>query len=101
LVDRWGLLVALTAYPNTTGSSRVPLKVVGVPLRRDVDPARPVVGEDFPRGIEHLDVDWFLARLSVDALAACATDEALYRMRARAEMARELVTLKEMASRVR
>lgn len=75
----------------------MPLKVVGVPLRRDVDPARPVVGEDFPRGIEHLEVEWFVERLSVDGLAACKTDEDLYRMRARAELVRELWSLREMA----
>jgi hypothetical protein len=75
------------------------LRVIGVPLR-DVAEAPPVVsGVDVPRGIEHLDVEWFLARLSVDALAACKTDEELYRMRARAEMARELVTLKDAAMR--
>ena len=79
----------------------MPLRVVGVPLRTEVPSSPPVVGVDVPRGIEHLDVEWFMARMSVDALAACKTDDDLRRMRARAEAVLELVTLQEMARRVR
>lgn len=80
---------------STTG--RIKLRVIGVPMRSVVEPGPVTPGVDVPRGIEHLEVEWFVERLSVDALAACKTDEDLYRIRARAELVRELWSLRETA----
>lgn len=77
--------------------TRVGLRVIGVPLRRQVGEPSPDQRTDTPRGIEHLDVDWFVDELTLDALAACKTDEELRALRAKAEMARRLVSLKASA----
>lgn len=67
-----------------------------MPLRAPVEPSSDA-RQDCPRGIEHLEVEWFLDELTVDALAACKTDEELRAMRAKAEMARRLMSLRTAA----
>ena len=87
----------LNPEPYTRGSGRVPLRVVGVPIRAQAGSSKPVANQDYPTGIEGLNTDWFLDRLSVESLAACSTDDDLRRIRARAEMVLELISLRNTA----
>lgn len=77
--------------------NRVPLRVVG--LKREMPPAAPPVpGQDFPQGIEYLDVSWFADEIGLDTLAA-ASDEKLVELHVRAAFVQRLFALKAMATR--
>lgn len=92
--------MALEPLRGTTGSvGKVPLRVVGVPLRESRTVSPPVPGEDFPRGIEFLDVQWFVDRIGLDTLSMAANDEKLRELRTRAAFIVELAALKDLALR--
>lgn len=78
--------------------NRVPLRVVGAPLRRDTPTQVAVAGEDHPRGIEYLEVEWFADKLTVEDLLACKTDEELRAFREKARAYTVLVALKAAAT---
>lgn len=77
----------------------VPLRVVGVPLRRESAPVKRVPGEDFPKGIEYLEVEWLFDKLTVERLRDSSDDE-LREMRAEARIYLGLAALKAKATHV-
>ena len=85
--------------PFNATTARVPLRVVGVPLRKDLPPQKRVPGEDFPPGVEFLDVAWLLNRLTVERLRDASDDE-LREMRSEARICLELATFKAKATHV-
>lgn len=79
-------------------AARVPLRVVGVPLKPPSERQKRVPGEDFPKGIEYLDLSWFTEQIGLDTLRDAKTDEELRVLRARATVYMELIELKAKLS---
>ena len=72
------------------------MRVIGAELRPR-QPGQPVA-PDVPRGIEYLDIEWFASRITLEAIKACETDEALRRLQCDAEWVLELEALKAKAT---
>ena len=77
----------------------IDVRKIGIDLRdpEDLKKVRPVAGVDFPPGIERLDVDWFLKKIDIFALAACQDEGALLKLRSDARWTLELIKLKALA----
>jgi hypothetical protein len=72
----------------------VPTRVVGVPMRAEPQHQPLVPGQDFPKGIEYLDLSYFAAQFKPEALLACDTPEKLVAFREKTRAWQELVALK-------
>lgn len=52
-------------------------KTFGVPVVPEVDKPKPLMGKDYPEGIDSLDLSWFEQKFTLEKLAASKSPEDL------------------------
>lgn len=70
---------------------------IGVPYRTKAPERKPIRGNDFPDGIDDLDLSWFEKRFSIERVAAATTPDSLRVLQVQAEFVLWLKSLQGMS----
>lgn len=70
---------------------------IGVPVHKSTPERKPIRGNDFPDGIDDLDLSWFESRFTLERVAAATTPDALRVLQVQADFVLWLKNLQQMS----